>query len=63
MGSWAAAITVVFSLLFGIWKAVVWYKSKEYKDQEAEEESLEKARKTRKAQDVLSYFNRRNRRR
>ena len=63
MGSWAAAITIVFSLLFGIFKAVVWYKSKKYKDQEAAKELIDKSKESGDPQDVISAFNKLNRNR
>ncbi len=60
---WAAAIFAVFTFAFGIFKAVVWFKSRKYKDQEAAKELIDKSKETGDSQDVISAFNKLNRHR
>ncbi len=61
MGSWPYIIGLALTIIIGFF---TWYGGKERrkrKKQAAKKASLKKAKKTGKAQDVLSYFNRRNR--
>ncbi len=61
MGSWAAAVVGVCAVLALVIPPTLRYFSNKRKMQADDAESLSKATKSRKVQDVLSYFNRRNR--